>query len=433
MKITRREWEYLNEGEDNLQSEQIDQLHSLAIRSARRLRLPEYSVLSRVIKGFRVGQVVGILAIPGLTVEILPKIDDDDNSTRKALVRMLNLAYGLRIADGEITTVDKHFDLLEILIQIFANRLLVAVRRGLPRRYLTHRDDLRLLRGKLDVTRQVTRLTVRPDLVACCYDELSPDTPLNRVFKAAVVRLSGISRSLVNIRTLNELKVRLDSVGNSSNPLGEKVRLGRTNNSYHELYRWACLFLKGDYQSTSDGSMRGFALLFAMNDLFESFIGNSLKRVFSEIPGYSVLLQHSKKTVTALRNENCQGIFNLKPDVVIERNDQPYIVLDTKWKDLKPDKSEKDSNSNKLSIKESDIYQMIAYAHAYQPSRLILLYPWHKQIASEAGIIHRWEISKTNYPLNIATVDIGYSEQDHYSKHIGNALKEITALSDDSP
>ena len=246
MTITCREWDYLREGEEGLKTSDIDQLHFLALRSARRLKLPDNAVLSRIHRGLQARQVVGILAIPGLTVEILPKIDHEERSTRMALVRMLNVAYDLRIADGELTTLSKqHLDLLEILIQMFANRLLVAVRRGLPRRYLTHHDDLRLLKGKLDVTRQFTRLAVRTDLVACRYDELSPDSPLNRVLKAAVVRLSGLSRSSTNIRTLNELKIRFDSVSNSSNPLGERVRFDRTNNAYHELYYWACLFLKG--------------------------------------------------------------------------------------------------------------------------------------------------------------------------------------------
>ena len=427
MTITCREWDYLREGKEGLKSSHIDQLHLLAMLSARRLKLPEDAVFSRIHKGLQAGQVVGILAIPGLTVEILPKIDYEQRSTRMALVRMLNVAYDLRIADGELTTLSKqHFDLLEILIQMFANRLLVAVRRGLPRRYLTHHDDLRLLKGKLDVTRQFTRLAVRTDLVACYYDELSPDTPLNRVLKATVLRLSGLSRSSTNIRTLNELKIRFDAVGNSSNPLGERVRLDRTNNAYHELYHWAYLFLKGDYQTTSDGSMRGFSLLFAMNDLFESFIGNSLKKVFAGIRGSRVLLQDSSHS--ALLNENKREIFKLRPDVVIKTSNQRTIVLDTKWKRLVPKQ-----DNTKFGIEQSDIYQMMAYAHAYQPSRLILLYPWHREFAGEVGILRRWKIFGTNYPLDIAAIDIGCLEKVHYLNNISNVLKEITTLSDRSP
>ena len=113
--------------------------------------------------------------------------------------------------EGEFAALDtQRRDLLEILIRLFANRLLSAVRRGMPRRYLTHEEDLALLRGGLDVKRQFTHLAVRPNRLACRYDELSSDTPLNRVLKAAVSRLAGCTRSAANARRLAELAARFE-------------------------------------------------------------------------------------------------------------------------------------------------------------------------------------------------------------------------------
>ncbi len=404
----------------------VDRLHTLARRSARYLKKPEDAVLTQIPKGLKAGQIVGILAIPNLTLEILPKIDDDKNNTRMALVRMLNVVYDLRISDGEITALSKQqFDLLEILIRLFSIRLLTAVRRGLPRRYINHEEDLRLLRGKLDVTRQVTYLAARSDLIACRYDELSPDTPLNRVLKATVLKLSDISRSTANVRLLNELKIHFDCVSNVQNPLNELVRLDRTNNTYHNLYRWACLFLKGDYQTTTSGQISGFSLLFAMNDLFEKFIGNILKRTLENPPESRVLLQNKAHSV--LLNENGQKIFNLIPDVVIRSNNKECIVLDTKWKHLNP------KDDIKLGVEQSDIYQMMAYAHAYEPKRLILLYPWNKNIASEPGILCRWKLSGMKIPFHVATVKVGYSNMKDFYKEIGSTLISFATLTDDGP
>ena len=84
--------------------------------------------------------------------------------------------------------------------------------------------------------------------------------------------------------------------------------------------------------------MRGFSLLFAMNDLFEGFISKSLKKVFSEIQGCRVLLQDSRHS--ALLNENKRKIFKLRPDVVINTSNQQCIVLDTKWKTHKTESGE---------------------------------------------------------------------------------------------
>ena len=416
--ITLREWKEISIEQYKLSPVTVDRLDRYAKGIERRLKL---RVLTRTATGFKAEQVVGILAVPGLTVEILPKIDGDGSSTREALVRMLKVAYDLRIADGEITSLSsQNFDLLEILIRIFSKRLLAAVRRGLPRRYIYHEDDLRLLRGKLDVTRQITKLAVRADVVACRFDELSPDTPLNRVLKAAVVKLVGLSRSSMNRRLLSELQIRFEPVTTTSKPLDEPVRLDRTNTNYHELYDWAKLFLQGDYQDTSGGDMKGISLLFPMNDLFEKFIGNSLKRVFR---GTKVSLQDCR--YSALRDVENRQIFNLMPDVVISYENGERIVLDTKWKELAP------SKSKNFGVSQSDIYQMMAYAHAYKPSRLILLYPWYKDFGRSEGMVCQWKISETNYPLDIATIDVGNSDGYDFHNRIRHALNKITGASVD--
>ena len=417
-KITCQEWDYFSVSQYGLSADAVDLLDMYASRMESRLNQP---VLIRTPNGFRTEQVVGIFALPGITVEILPKIENENSRTRVALIRMRKVAYDLPVVDSEITSLSKqHFDLLEILIRIFSKQLLDAVRRGLPRRYIYHAEDLRLLRGKLDVTRQITKLAVRADVLACTYDELSPDTPLNRVLKAAVVKLASLSRSAVNIRLLNELQIRFESVSVTSKPLDEPVRLDRTNTNYHELYKWAQLFLKGDYQSTSGGDVKGISLLFPMNDLFEKFIGNSLKRVYQGFGKPRVSLQD--RNYSALRDMKNKKIFNLIPDVVITSQNGERIVLDTKWKELDPIKS------NKFGVEQSDIYQMMAYAHAYKPSRLILLYPWYSDFGKSEGVFCRWKTFETNYPLDIATIDVGISDGFEFHGRIHSKLIEITSF-----
>ena len=395
--LTCREWENLPES-CNLTKSEANRLYDLAKHSARRLKLPKDAVLSRTYHGLKAGQVVGILVIPGKTLEILPKIDGEDSNVRAVLIHMLAVAYNLRVVDGKLAAlaVQQH-DLLELLVRLFADQLLAAVRRGLPRRYISHEEDLKLLRGKLNVTRQITYLAFRPDLLACRFDELSEDTPLNRVLKAAVSRLTCITRSAANARLLAQLAAYLDFVGDSPNPLCEPVRLDRTNTAFHDLYALACLFLQGDWQSTRSGDSLGFSLLFPMNDLFEKFIGQSLKRTLHR----PVYLQDRRHHV--LTNTNGSSIFNLKPDAVINVSDCS-IILDTKWKSLTPDKQET------LGVKESDIYQILAYGQAYRATSLILLYPWRSEMVSE-GISRDWIVTGTTRHLYIATVNVGYPDK----------------------
>ena len=374
-----REWEELRIGDDGFSERDAKPLHRVAERAARRLRLPEHAILTRTATGVRAGQVVGVLATPGPTLEILPKIDGDDGAVRAALVRMLAVALELRVADGEITALHtQRHDLLELLIRLFTARLLAAVRRGLPRRYQARTQDLKLMRGRLDVIRQLTQLAVRSDVLACRFDELSADTPLNRVLKAAVSMLTGVTRSAATARCLAELVARFERVSGTRTPLREPVRLDRSNTAFHDLYRLARMFLAGDWQSAASGRASGFALVFAMNDLFEAFIGRSVRRAVGSL---QVHLQHAKHYAI----EGQDGpLFRLKPDIVVETPDGP-MVLDTKWKQLDP-------GDKTLKIESTDIYQMHAYARAYDATRVVLVYPWCQELSARPGISRHWRI-----------------------------------------
>lgn len=407
---TLREWEEWRIGENGLTGAEANQLQAAAETAAARLKAP---VLARTSRGLRAGQVVGVLSIPGRTVEILPKIDGENGDVRGALIHMLSVARGLRIADGELAALDtQRRDFLELLARLFADRLRAAVRRGLPRRYAEREEDLGMLRGRLDVKRQFTHLAVRPDRLACRFDELSEDTPLNRVLKAAIARLARIARSAENVRALAELAARFESVGDSRLPLREPVRLDRTNTAFHGLHRLARLFLAGEWQSTASGPAPGFALLFPMNELFEEFIGCSLRRALAPRP---VHLQHG--ALHALADEDGTAIFRLVPDAVID-SPTGAVIVDTKWKRLNP--RERD-----LKVASSDIYQMLAYARAYGAARAILLYPWSAEIGGRDGILRRWKAANANCCLDIATVDVGKP------RGVVEALRRIYRVSGD--
>ena len=331
-----------------------------------------------------------MLDVPGASVEILPKIDCPNGAVRRALVHMLSVAHGLPVADSEMARLATQGEtLLEFLVGVFADRLLAAVRRGLPHRYRRRQDDLLLFRGKLDIPRQISRHIVRPHLLACHFDELSADAPLARVLKATVTRLRSVTRRAANVRRLAELSARFEYVGESSDPLREPVALDRTNAAFHRLYAWSCLFLSGQWQSTTTGRTEGVALLFPMNDLFEMFVGRVVQSVLA--PGAAQLQQVGRYALTA----RGQPMFALRPDIVVNNE----IVIDTKWKTLIP-------NDRVVGIAQSDVYQLLAYARAYEATRVVMLYPWHPGLPAP-GIHRRWHITGTSVAFDIATVDIG--------------------------
>ena len=412
-------------GEHSVPEPEAGRLLALAKRAAQRLKLPRTAVLARTYQGLQAGQVVGILATRRTTLEILPKIDGEDGAVRVALVRMLAVACELPVADGELAALDtQRHDLLELLIGLFAGRLLAAVRRGLPHRYMAYEEDLKLLRGRLDITRQMTHLAIRPDRLACRFDELSPDTPLNRVLKAAVSRLAHLTRSPANARQLAELAARFEPVRGTSDPLREPVRLDRTNTAFHDLHLLARLFLAGEWQSTTGGRAAGFALLFPMNVLFEGFIGRSLHRALASCPTVTVRLQDRRHYALTGADRRTR-LFNLRPDAVIETSLDRPIVLDTKWKHLA-------SDEKTMGVAESDVYQMLAYARAYDAVRLVLVYPWIQGMGEAEGVIRAWTVAaadsrtELNCRLDVATIDVGRPDRNR----VAGILRAIVGSSD---
>ncbi|MDE2981401.1 MAG: restriction endonuclease [Gemmatimonadota bacterium] len=388
--VTCREWEELPAGQ--LTQADRDRLIHAATKAARRSGLAEDAILKSTEEGLAAQQTVGVLAAPGIAVEILPKVDGPDGAVRAALVQMLAVVRDFDVPTSDLAAMStQRHNWLELLIELFARRLRTAIRRGLPRRYVRHEEDLAVLRGTLNVKRQFTHLLVRPDLVACRFDELSENTPLNRVCRAAAARLAGMTRSLENHRRLMELLARLDNVADSASPLKEPVSLDRTNVAFHDVYRLARVFLSDPWQDTRSGGTPGFSFLFPMNVLFEEFVGRSLQKALG--PG-RVRLQGPSRRV--LKSETGRHLFGLRPDIVVDARGRP-VVLDTKWKNPAGAPS------------KDDTWQMLVYGQAYRAKRVILVYPWHRGIG-DSGIHRRWTVTGADYRLETATVDVGRPE-----------------------
>ncbi len=185
-----QEWGYLPITRDGrgqtVTRSQANRLKAVARAAQASLRLGDSEVERILIdhgQRLRAQQVVGVLAAPGISLEILPKIDGlEEDGTRTNLIRMLARTLDLKIASGALTPVGWQCrDMLEILIRLFCDKLLDVVHRGLARRYVRHEDDLSMLRGRNDVKRQFSILAASPHRLASQYDELSADIPLNQI------------------------------------------------------------------------------------------------------------------------------------------------------------------------------------------------------------------------------------------------------------
>lgn len=364
-------------------------------------------------------QMVGVIAARDCSLEILPKVDpeapnEEAETVRSRLVDMLDVALDLKLGSGEAARIARNApSLLEILIRIFADQLLLQVRRGLPRAYLTCHDDLPALRGSLDVRRQFTVHAVRPDRLACRYDVLSQDTALLQLMKACVVRLVRHARRASTRRLLDELRILLADVSDVvPAQITRKISLDRTTRGWRSLLTLARLLLGRDWQDTRSDreAPDGISLLFPMNELFEAYVAALARRALSPF-GIEVKAQAGWAFCLGDRceeNEEPRGsLFATKPDLMLRRNGRTVAVVDTKWKAIG-----RDITDRKRGVAQADVYQMMAYAQLYRADHLMLLYPHHAGLKC-AGLVSEYRIAVAGGArLDIGTVDVRTSRQD---------------------
>ena len=306
---------------------------------------------------------VGIIQTKsGDSLEILPKIHDNDNGSNKGavenskriLLRMLKTLKNHPFKNINIANLKSlNLPLLEIFISMFLDEVSKLVKIGIKSDYVELEDNLKFLKGKLKISEQIRKNIVHKERFYVCYQEFSIDRAENRLIKSTLEFLYRRSKSSRNQRLIREYLFIFDEISSSSdiNADFSRLKLNRQTKHYEQALLWSKIFLQNKSFSPYRGSDVAFALLFDMNTLFESYVGNFIKKSF---PG--TILQHSEKHLV----ENPKS-FRLRPDIFLEDK----FIADTKWKIVK----------SRDDISQADLYQLYAYGKKYNCGRLYLIYP----------------------------------------------------------
>jgi 5-methylcytosine-specific restriction enzyme subunit McrC len=244
----------------------------------------------------------------------------------------------------------------------------------------------------------------RVDIVASRYDDHTTDVAWNRAVKAA---LRAVRPWIVNgdlQRRWLELNAAMEDVANVHVTLADVQRLtfDRQTVRYTVVMNWVRWILALLSPMMRAGQESAPAFLFDMNRVFENAVANVLRRHFAHVlPVYTISAPGAGRHLTRLRVGSGSRAFALKPDVLIRQGREIRLVADAKWKRLKA------RPSGVLKPTRADMYQMHAYASAFEASSLMLIYPAHDGLlgATETA----FELPDTNgrRPIvNIACVDV---------------------------
>ncbi len=330
----------------------------------------------------RTTQWVGVIQIPGLQLEVFPKIDwwegeargdggEIRHEARRNLLYMLALGGEVPVRSRDVAKLAlRRAPLTETLAAIFADRLREELLRGADRGYVPQLENLRRFKGRLVVTQQVLHNAAHRERFYCGYDEFLDDTLMNRVFKASCRLLLSLTRSPSTQDVLRRCLLLLESVSDIQlqNSDFSQIRITRQNERFGDVLRFCQLLASGQSPTVQGGTTRTFSLLFDMNRVFERFVAAFVRRhVLPRFPGVQLFPQAVGQARHLMTSDGV-GTLRLEPDLLLEREGR-RVVVDTKWKLLATNRR------GRGAVAESDLYQLFAYTRRYGCARSVLLYP----------------------------------------------------------
>lgn len=315
--------------------------------------------------GVRFHQFVGALQIGRYCIEVLPKIDRYRNSetlAQRVLIDMLRQSGFISVKTPTESSLRlKQNFLLETYIQMFLEETWQLIHKGLVKYYHKEEGNKNSLKGSLIFGKHINKNNVHAERFYVRFSTYDREHPLNRVLYKTLLLISELS---INQETTASSKAQLALMPELidilvSDEFFRKIIYNRKTEAYRKAINIARLLLLNYHPDLSNGRNNVLALMFDMNDVWEAWFTRRLEvkaRRFSNV----TIRAQAKKTFWIGDNGT---MVRQKPDIIIEINDEPKFILDTKWKII----------SNRPS--EDDVRQMFAYNRLFNVQKAFLVYP----------------------------------------------------------
>ena len=196
----------------------------------------------------------------------------------KNIYYMLSYAFTTLNQGGYEDVATEEFENMHNLFAaILAKGIGRQLKQGLYREYLNCKEDVAVVRGKIDMPGTIQHRLTRRRVLTCEYNELSENNLLNQILKTTVMILLRHTR--VDQEYKNDLKKEMlffsnvDTI-NPSRIRWSAIRFQRNNNTYRMLISLCQLILEGMLQTTESGEYKLASFIDEqhMNRLYEKFI-----------------------------------------------------------------------------------------------------------------------------------------------------------------
>ena len=328
--------------------------------------------------GVRFKQFVGVIQVGAYTIEVLPKIDKQENENdvwQAVLIDMLRQS-GMVKSDAP-TSANlklKSNSILEVYFEMFITECEYILHRGLIKRYRKKEGNRNALKGSLVFGKHISQNITHKERFYVNYSDYDVEHLINQILLKTIHLIALCSQSIVLKSRIANLLINfpeLETISVNSKTF-DRLKFDRKSEHYRHAIHISKLLLLNYHPNITKGKEGVLALMFDMNLLWEKWV---LKQLLAhQTPAFKVIGQHSQSFWKPM----FEGAGKtLRPDIIIENNGSK-IIIDTKWKLPKDERPS-----------DEDLKQMFAYNNRFQSKYSILLYPGKK--VGYAGSFFRQE------------------------------------------
>jgi 5-methylcytosine-specific restriction enzyme subunit McrC len=262
----------------------------------------------------------------------------------------------VRLREKDIVDVDKiqGNDLPDLFARVLVSGTEYLIKRGFDRKYVNRTEMVCGIKGKIDFTGSIKRISWMDGRMSCDFDELDHNTLHNQIIKTTVeqmIRFKGLDESLKDdLARVNRYFRDISSITISKKNFN-KIQINK-NNQYYEFVLKVCEIIYDNILVDEQSGQTKFRD-FMRDDrqmvyLFENFIRNFYKR---ELPDYTVKRENIGWDTVG----DTKYLPVMQTDISLI-SEQKKIIMDTKFYE-----GAFTSNFGADKFRSGHLYQLFAY------------------------------------------------------------------------
>ena len=248
----------------------------------------------------------------------------------KNIYYMLSYAFTtLNQSNFEDVATEEFENMHNLFAAILAKGIGQQLKQGLYREYLNKRENMAVMRGKIDMSGTIKNKIARQQILSCDYDDLSENNLLNQILKTTVMILLHLSK--VNTEHKDALKKEMLFFSNvdtiePSSIRWSSIRFQRNNQTYRMLVSICQLILEGMLLTTEQGEYKlaSFVDEQRMCRLYEKFI---LEYYSKKFPALSV---SASQIPWALDDGIGAMLPTMQSDITLSHGNE-VLIIDAKY------------------------------------------------------------------------------------------------------